>query len=235
MLLAAEQHAEAAAQAAAAAAASATAVAVLSNVAELRSQMHTRVLAAAVAVAAAATVKAGEALTAEAATLQALHGEQDLQCGMSVLQPATAAAVSTSLTDSDVDNDDDCPLLMHAAMLSSSSSAGSGMSNEAAAASKMTAAEPAAAVAAPMSTITAASASCGSARVSGTAVNTVMQQHKQTVQQPCVQCGKMTKKRCRRCQTVHYCSEECQIECFKDPEHRAACEVAAAAAAALIH
>jgi MYND finger len=54
----------------------------------------------------------------------------------------------------------------------------------------------------------------------------------QTKQQPCVQCGKLTRKRCKRCQAVYYCSEECQIQCLKDPEHRAACEAAAAAATA---
>jgi MYND finger len=58
------------------------------------------------------------------------------------------------------------------------------------------------------------------------------QQSKQSLQQqPCVQCGKLTKKRCRRCQAVYYCSEECQIQCFKDPEHRAQCEATAAPAA----
>jgi Ankyrin repeat len=59
------------------------------------------------------------------------------------------------------------------------------------------------------------------------------QQSKQTLQlQPCAQCGQLTKKRCRCCQAVYYCSEECQIQCFRDPQHRAQCEQTAATTAA---
>jgi Ankyrin repeat len=120
--LAAEQRAEAAARAAAAA--SATAAAVLSNVALLRAQMHTRVLAAAVSAAATAAVRAAEALNAEAAALQALHAEQDMQYSVSTWQSAAAAAATadSNLTDSDDEDNDDCPLLMHAALLTNGSS-----------------------------------------------------------------------------------------------------------------
>jgi hypothetical protein len=46
---------------------------------------------------------------------------------------------------------------------------------------------------------------------------------------PCVACGALTRLRCRACENTHYCSEECQIQCFKDPEHRAQCKATAAA------
>jgi hypothetical protein len=46
---------------------------------------------------------------------------------------------------------------------------------------------------------------------------------------PCVACGALTRLRCRACESYHYCSEECQVQCFKDPEHRAQCKALAAA------
>jgi MYND finger len=75
-----------------------------------------------------------------------------------------------------------------------------------------------------LSSSNSSSSSCSSSKADGGAG---LKQSLQ--QQPCVQCGKLIKKRCRRCQAVYYCSEECQIQCFKDPKHRAECEAAAAA------
>jgi Ankyrin repeats (3 copies)/MYND finger len=66
--------------------------------------------------------------------------------------------------------------------------------------------------------------------------STVTQQQQQQQQhckvrktkQPCANCSKPTTKRCRRCETVYYCSVECQKVCFKDAQHRAQCEAKAA-------
>jgi MYND finger len=83
-----------------------------------------------------------------------------------------------------------------------------------------------AAVVQPASTAEAVQPVCDG-RCGNTAQSQQQQQLRQSLQQPCVQCGKLTKKRCRRCQAVYYCSEDCQIECFEDPQHRAQCEAAA--------
>jgi sulfatase maturation enzyme AslB (radical SAM superfamily) len=83
-----------------------------------------------------------------------------------------------------------------------------------------------AAVSAPVATVSATeSSSTSSSSASNRADQAAQKQSLQ--QQPCVQCGKLTKKRCRRCQAVYYCSEQCQVLCFKDPEHRAQCDAAA--------
>jgi sulfatase maturation enzyme AslB (radical SAM superfamily) len=88
-------------------------------------------------------------------------------------------------------------------------------------------------------TADASSSSGCSLSGSGSAKLPAQQQQQQSKppvqQQPCAHCSKLTKKRCRRCQAVYYCSEQCQIECFRDPEHRAQCEQAAATAALVAH
>eukprot|EP00953_Heterococcus_sp_UTEX-ZZ885_P002921 2105-Heterococcus_DN1.PRE.2 len=143
---------------------------------------------------------------------------------------ATAAAASTADAELSAaaeafvsDDDDDCPPLALAAGLVNYSDASGKLTATAAEAAV------AVAVAAPAATVTAAGDGCSSDHASSVAASTAQQQHKPSMQQPCAQCGKLTKKRCRRCRAVYYCSEQCQIECFKDPEHRAACEAAAAA------
>jgi hypothetical protein len=235
---AAEQHAEAASQAAVWAASAA--VSATDKVAQLKAS-----LAVAVKAAAAAATEAAKAFTAQAAALEQMHVEQELlhkqqrqqqqreqQCAASAHRSVAAAstvatAVSAAVcvdaheSDDECDDDDDCPPLALAARL---------IDDNGDTASTMAAAsEAAVAVAALVATVTAATESHddGSAHSVVTVSDSLQQQHKQSAQQPCVQCGTLTKKRCRRCQAVYYCSEECQIQCFKDPAHRAACEAAA--------
>jgi trimeric autotransporter adhesin len=225
---AAELHATATAQAAAAAAAALTVC--LSSVERHQAGGDTHALAAAVAAAAAASASALAAFNAQGAALQALHSEQGLQsmqqriasssdqqstAAQALAPVASAAAAAADAADAAYESDeDDCPPLAPA-----------GCYSDACTNSTAAVVETAATAAA------ASSSSSGSSK--GSRVSDAVQ--KQPLQQlPCVQCGKLTKRRCRRCQAVYYCSEECQIQCFKDPEHRAQCEAAAAAAAAAI-
>jgi MYND finger len=108
--------------------------------------------------------------------------------------------------------DDDCPPLAYASDLHSATGVHSGTAAESA----------------PIATVTFKDNSSTSRNSLGHTGNTAAQKQSLQQQQPCVQCGKLTKKRCRRCQAVYYCSEECHVKCFKDPEHRAECDAAAA-------
>jgi ankyrin repeat protein len=64
------------------------------------------------------------------------------------------------------------------------------------------------------------------ARVTPAAQQQQCEQRK--AKQPCANCSKPTTKLCRRCAAVYYCSVDCQKVCFKDAQHRAQCETAAA-------
>jgi hypothetical protein len=141
-------------------------------------------------------------LPVEAAALQALHTEPEPQCSVSALR-SVAAVVDSCLTESG-DDDDDCPILMHAALLTSDSNVVGEMTHAATTAtSSGTHVAAAAGVATPMATVTSSSDGFSSWRVSSTAVGAAQQQHKQSKQQPCLQCGS-------------YCSEECQMQWFED-------------------
>jgi MYND finger len=223
-----EQRAKVAAQAAAAAA---TAVAAAtSRAVELEQQPDTHALAAAVTAAAAAAINLLQALTAQTAALQELHAEQRARQLSRLHQPLQQQISADCLNSSNVsmpdiadgDSDDDCPPLAnyHAPYFATASEAAvSGSTPPAAGESISVAAAVAAPVAVYSSSNGSSSAGC---RVRDTAQKQPLQQ------QPCVQCGKLTKKRCRRCQAVYYCSEECQVMCFRNPEHRAQCDAAAA-------
>jgi MYND finger len=118
----------------------------------------------------------------------------------------------TTLAVDELEEDDDCPPLelVSSLLYSSAVSTTDVLHDTVAVAHGSTTAE-----AVPSSISSAStSSSCGDA-VQKLAV------------QPCVQCGKLTKKRCRRCQAVYYCSEECQVQCFRDPVHKAQCLSAA--------
>jgi trimeric autotransporter adhesin len=234
---AAELHASATAQAAATAAAALTAC--LSSVAQHQAGGDTHALAAAVAAAAAASASALAAFNAQAAALQALHSEQALQAmqqriasssgeqstvAVSALLPVAATTADKADVDADADSvydsdDDECPPLALAVEYTDACAGvlcGTSRSTAAVAQGAI--------VASNSSTSSSSSSSSASNRASEAAL-------KQSLQlQPCALCGKVTKKRCRRCQAVHYCSVECQIQCFRDPKHRAECEAATALA-----
>jgi hypothetical protein len=175
--------------------------AALDSVAELASCSDTQALAAAAVAVAAATATASEAFTAHATALQQLHSAQQCATG-----------------DQDVSDDDsDCPPLAHVASLYGSSKR-----------------RPVKAAHVNNSSSSSCTRNCSKTCSS---VEVLQQQPKHSLQQqpkqslqPCVHCNTLTKKRCKRCQVVYYCSVECQTECFKDPQHRAQCETAAAAA-----
>jgi ABC-type transporter Mla MlaB component len=166
---------------------------------------------------AAAAVKASEACNAQMLAFEKLqvelriHKEQQ-QCISKAEQhangvKATTTSDTTTAKADESDSDDDCPPLALASSIEASDNS-------------HTAAESMVAV----GSTTDSSGSSSSSSSTGS---------EQTKQQPCVQCGKLTKKRCKRCQTVYYCSDERQIQCFKHPKHRAACEATAAAATTL--
>jgi ankyrin repeat protein len=83
----------------------------------------------------------------------------------------------------------------------------------------------------------ACSTSCcsdSSARTTGdTTTSSATQQQQQQQQQqqplkrkakhPCANCKKLTRKLCRGCAAVYYCSVDCQKVCFRDAKHRAQC------------
>jgi MYND finger len=182
--------------------------------------------------AAAAAVKASDVYNARVVAFEKLQLElrfqrEQRQCVGSNTEHdcASTHTISAAVTAmfGESDSDDDCPPLAHAGSLQLSGDS-------------QTATRPALAVAAPSCNSGSSSSNTSSSSsdtISSTDSNSnahEQQQAKQLVQQPCVNCGKLTKKRCRRCQAVYYCSEECQIECFKDPQHRAQCEVTAAVA-----
>jgi hypothetical protein len=104
-----------------------------------------------------------------------------------VASTAAAAAVSVDGDGSDDDCDDDCsPLALAASLVNDNSDTASTVT---------AAAVPAAPVAvAPAATVIAASDSFDSCAHS-VVTDSLQQQHKQSAQQPCVQCSKMTKKR----------------------------------------
>jgi MYND finger len=218
-LLAVNSHVKAAAQRAAVTAAAATAA--LSHVLAQQILSDTHAVLAASTAAITSTDGAGAALRAQAAAIQELHAVQ--LAAQQQYTDATHVARANRLgtvTSVDSDGDDDCPPIAYASALYNTAGA---LSDSAA-------------TLAPAATVTAVNSSLTS-RTDGDTV------HKQSVQQqPCAQCGKLTKKRCRRCQAVYYCSEECQVQCFEDPQHKAQCKVAAiaeatvpAAAGALTH
>jgi Ankyrin repeat len=212
-LLDAERRVKASAQTVAATAAAAAAAFSHAMAQQILYDTHA-VLAATVAAVSSAD-SASVALKAQVAALQALHAAQletEQQCMNRAVEHVVAADCIGVVTESvESDSDDDCPSLAYASdMYTSNTNVHSDIT----------------AVAAPAATVTDAvdsSTSSSSSRAGDAAT-----QKQSLQQQPCVQCGKMTKKRCRRCQAVYYCSEQCQMLCFKDPEHRAQCDAAAA-------
>jgi trimeric autotransporter adhesin len=210
-----------------AAAAAAAANEATNSVAALGAGADAETLAAAIAAATAATATVLTAFNAQAAALTKLHSEQQtLQAQQSIVCSGSSSSfvkLDDSVYESD---DDDCPPLAHA-----SSAA---ISSELLQSDVRHDTTPGARVRAQAADASSSSSGC-SLSGSGSAELSTQQQQQQSKhllqQQPCAQCGKLTKKRCRRCQVVYYCSEQCQMLSFKDPEHRAQCEAAAAAAA----
>jgi MYND finger len=168
-------------------------------------------VAAAATAAAAAAHRAGELFAAQAAALNELRHEQSVQQQQQQQRSSTTTAAATTAADDSEDEEDDCPPLEHVDSLFDSSAAPTDLLHSTVAVAHG-------------NTAAAVEAECcsNSSVSSSDAVQKL-------AAQPCVHCGKLTKKRCRRCQAVYYCSEECQIQCFKDPEHKAQCLSAAVA------
>jgi trimeric autotransporter adhesin len=218
-----EQHARAAAQAAAAA--TATVVAASSRAAELEQRTDTHALAAAVTAAAAAAINLLQALTAQTAALQELHAEQRLQ-QLLQQQPISAdnldmcSDYDSDTIDEALDVSDDCPPLAHYSMLISA------VSKHAAVSTLSTANAHESTSVGSLAAPVTANSSCGSNSLSRRSSDIAQKQSLQ--QQLFAQCGKLTKNRCSRCLAVYYCCKECQVQCFRNPEHRAQCDAAAA-------
>jgi MYND finger len=162
------------------------------------------------------------AFNAQAAALSKLHTEQQAQLAHQSIVSSFSSKPIEMLDDSVYESDDDdCPPLAHV----SSTAVSGGLLQSGVRRSSTTAAAPG----------QAQTADTSSNRSSSEEELSIQQQQQQQAKQSqlCAQCGKLTKKRCRRCQAVYYCSEECQIQCFRDPQHRAQCEVAAASSALL--
>jgi hypothetical protein len=212
-LLAAESRVKAAAQTVAATAAAATAA--LCHVMAQQILSDTHAVLAATSAAVSAVDSASVALKEQLAALQELHAVQldiQQQCLSTHSEHGVAVDCVGTAESDESGSDDDCPPLAYASEMQSTT--GELSDNTA--------------LSAPVATVTATISSTSSSRVvSKTDRGTVQKQSPQQ-QQPCVQCGKLTKKRCRRCQAVYYCSEQCQMLCFKDSEHRAQCDAAAA-------
>jgi MYND finger len=121
-----------------------------------------------------------------------------------------------------LDDDSDCPPLA----LASSFLASDRLSSDdaATAAAILANADSSSSRSSSDSNSSSSSSSSSSSACSNTSVGANTKQQQQQ-QQPCVQCGQLAKRRCRRCQVVYYCSAECQIQCF--PEHRAQCKAGA--------
>jgi ankyrin repeat protein len=235
------------------AATSAAAAVVKANVKVIEHETDSDVcaVAAAIAGAEAAALSASEACSAQAAACKQLQiemrvqaqqrqcvaGKQHVSSDQTAVATVVAATTVTAVSD-ELDSDDDCPPLAHAGAIAlpyvafnDGTSSTASILNSIKSPADSDAAE--AALAATNDNNSSISSSDRIDSSNGDSVHTEQQQQpKQSVQQPCVHCGKMTKKRCRRCQAVYYCSEECQIKCFKDPEHRAQCEAIAVAVTA---
>jgi hypothetical protein len=238
-VVAARQHA--AATAATAATAAAAVAEANARVAQLQDRCETAAAEAAlVAAAEAAAVTAIEAYSSHSLACKLLQIElhnqrEQLLCLSHAEQHSattTADGVTAVLVHDDSDSDDDCPPLARV-----DSSQPSNITQT------VTATEPVEAAVPTSCSNNNSSGSSSDCRSSSSSDHTTTdsiasdgQQHKEQqskqLAQPCVHCGKMTKMRCKRCQAVCYCSEECQIQCFKDLEHRAQCEAVATAAAA---
>jgi hypothetical protein len=93
----------------------------------------------------------------------------------------------------------------------------------------ITATPPAAAAAAAGTAVRHSTVACSNAQHSEVSSSNTSSTKVKRAPAPCVACGALTRLRCRACESTHYCSEECQIQCFKDPEHRAQCRAIAAA------
>jgi hypothetical protein len=212
-LLAAECRVKAAAQAVAATAAAATAALSRVMAHQILSDSHA-VLAATIGAVSSAD-SASVALKAQVAALQALHAAQletQQQCVNRAVEHVVAADCVGIVELDESDSDDDCPPLAYASDVYSTAGVHSGIT----------------ALPAPAATVTDAVDSSTSGSGICIRANNAANQKQLLQQQPCVQCGELTKRRCRRCQAVYYCSEQCQMLCFKDPEHRAQCDAAAA-------
>ena len=210
-LLDAECRVKAAAQTVAATAAAATAA--LCNVLAQQILFDTHTVLAATTDAVSSADRASVALKAQVAALQELHSAQletQQQCMSSNVEHAVAADCASTMHSDQSDSDDDCAPLAYASAMYSTAGVHSDT----------------AVVRAPATTVTAAADSNTSSNSSSAACAATQKRSLQ--QQPCVQCGKLTKKRCRRCQAMYYCSEQCQMLCFRDPEHRTQCDTAAA-------
>jgi MYND finger len=193
-------------------------------------------LAAAVAAAEAAAVRASEACSAQAAACKQLQIEmhflaEQQQCVASMQHTSAARAAAmvaptaaVSAVADESDSDDDCPPLAHArAIVLCDNATSSTASVKSITLSTDIDAAEAAVVSTSENSCSISRSDYVSKRKRDSVYTKQQQQPKQSVQQPCVQCGRLTKKRCKRCQAVYYCSEECQIQCFKDTEHRAQC------------
>jgi hypothetical protein len=190
----------------------AAAIGAASSAAELRALPDV----AAIVAAATAALEACDASNAQARASQQLHFELQAQLSQQNIvsniesertaAPAAALAVETvatvvpaatvapavaadfTTTASGSDSDDDCPPLAYVACLSVSSKLKCNANS--------TPAVVTAAGRPVLNTLTSDSSSS----------NDLYKQQQTVKQQPCVQCGKLTKKRCRRCQAVYYCS-----------------------------
>jgi trimeric autotransporter adhesin len=212
---AAEQRAEATAAHALAAAAAVTAA--VNRVAELvqhEADVHT--LAAAVTVATVAAATASEAATAQAAAWQQFNSV--LQAQLELLR----AVETCDDTHHSALVHDDTTAVHAAGTAAVCNNINNNNSSESSSSSS--------------SSNSSSSVSSGSnSTISREEITACASSKSQRERQPCTQCSVLTKKRCRRCQVVYYCSVECQIECFKDPEHRAQCEAAAVVAVDVIN
>jgi hypothetical protein len=232
---AARQHAVDTTLTAAVAAAAVTAAS--TRVAELNTDSNACAVAAAIAAAEAAAVSASAACSAQAAACKQLQIEMRVQAEQqqcvssmqhtSAARAAAAVEATTTVTavSDESDNDDDCPPLAHASNI--------GLCNNNSS-SIVTLAETDAGTAAVVSNNSSNSDS-SSHTDNFSSKYLKNEQHKQQQckqsAHSCMHCGRVTKKRCKRCQAAYYCSEECQIQCFKDPRHRAQCEATAATTA----